>query len=250
LAAGALLVAIVTGGGLWFARKAYLKIAGIDAKLTQTIDSIGSGHEHTRFRLAVIRSHIAQIDEEFVAILGDSITERALAKSLCGKFLLNAGVGGATVGSVLRDILPLFAPKKPRAMLIAVGVNDASRVSPEPRDRRIAVFTEEYRRLLEGAKALTPNLAVALIGPVEVRRDLGELYYDPDLIVTFNGIIEKAAAEANVPVVSLAALADERGYAREGMTVDGVHLSAQGYDIWRERLYEGWSTAVKCEVLQ
>jgi hypothetical protein len=92
-------------------------------------------HDHAEVRLAVIRSAMAQKDRPLV-IFGDSLAEMAQFPSeLCGKPVVNAGVGGARL-----EGLATLASEIGRASLVIVlaGTNDAGS----------ATFEADYSRLL------------------------------------------------------------------------------------------------------
>lgn len=57
------------------------------------------------------------------------------------------------------------------------------------------------------------------------------------LIVSVNERLASLAAERGVRFVNInRQLADAEGVPHEGMTVDGLHLSVKGYDLWAEAL--------------
>src|SRR5258706_2037797 len=60
------------------------------------------GHEHSDVRKFVIATHLARTKSPIV-FLGDSITEAAVVPdSICGRPVVNAGIGGAGVDDLLR----------------------------------------------------------------------------------------------------------------------------------------------------
>jgi hypothetical protein len=72
-------------------------MAGISSDMAR-LPSISASHEHFEARLAVIRSQLSRVEKPII-VMGDSIVESALLPpSLCGHPIINAGVGGATIG--------------------------------------------------------------------------------------------------------------------------------------------------------
>lgn len=94
-----------------------------------------SFHDHAEVRLQVIRSALSQ-EREPIVILGDSLAELAqFPGGACGKPIINAGIGGATLSELAK-----LADELSRASLVVVlaGTNDAGS----------ATFEEDYSRLL------------------------------------------------------------------------------------------------------
>jgi lysophospholipase L1-like esterase len=176
----------------------------------------------------------------YVVIIGDSITEEAPLEHVAGQLPVNAGIGGARVGDAVRLILPTLAASQPAALLIAIGVNDTKFQFPEPRTQRLTDFARDYRDLVRGARRLTPNVGLLLIGPVAKGMDVGDSFFDPALILAFNAIIAAVATELKAPVFPLVGLEGADGLAHPHVTHDGVHLSDAGYAIWNEVVARAW----------
>ncbi len=100
---------------------------------------------HLSARLFVILAHIRQSRPGGILMVGDSNTEATLLpRTLCGLDVINAGIGGATVGTFQRATDELMTGAKPALVILAIGSNDAwasSHTSPE-------VFAQQYRYLL------------------------------------------------------------------------------------------------------
>jgi lysophospholipase L1-like esterase len=202
-----------------------------------------------RFRRTV-QTQLNQTGPAYAAIIGDSIAakapHRSAAERLCGRPLVTAALDGAQLRHALDDILPLLQDRRPDQIVIAIGVNETKRLITKPRRGRLAEFTQLYRRLLVDAQALTPAVAVLLIAPVAKDGPMGDQVFDGTLIAEFNKIISGLAAEANVPTFSLAAFADTDGFARRGLTVDGVHPTSAGYAVWMDAADQAWTSVTRC----
>lgn len=102
-------------------------------------------HDHADVRLAVIRSAMTQ-ETHPIVILGDSVAELArFPSSLCGKPVVNAGIGGATLEELTR-----IANEFDTATLVIIvaGTNNAA-----------ATVEAAFSKLLEAIKP--PKMAVA-----------------------------------------------------------------------------------------
>jgi lysophospholipase L1-like esterase len=179
----------------------------------------------------------------YLAIIGDSITALAPEQLVHGQKVLRLAYGGAQIEGVRRNRVPLMLQRAPRALIVAIGVNDSQRGIQKPRDQLLADVAVSYRALLREAQALTPRVAVVLSPPVGRGQPMGDVFFDPNLIVAINAIMTAAAAEFEIPVLALSDLADADGFAREDVTLDGVHLSAAGYAIWTSVIEQAFKVA-------
>lgn len=101
--------------------------------------------QHAPARETVILEHLEQGGEAL--ILGDSLVERNAVRTLCGRQVINAGIGRATTA----DLIPLarkIARDRPELVVLAVGVNGDF-------DR------EAYRTLFD---ILRPEIVVGVTG--------------------------------------------------------------------------------------
>ena len=246
IARTAVLMGLALAGADFLAIRQHQTLAAVDQKNGQPCDNPSSSGGHFDVRSFAIWSQLEQTTvHDTIVLAGDSIVELAFAPALCGKATFNAGIGGATVSDVSRRVLSSLQEKKPGALIIAVGVNDARRSSPLTREQRIEAFTSDYRELVANAKALTRRLAVVLVAPVERSKLMGDLHFDPAMIDTFDAIIRTIAANEGVQVIAMPGLSDGHGYAREGLTIDGVHLTADGYVLWRDAIQKGCATLMQ-----
>jgi hypothetical protein len=179
---------------------AYQRLGSIQWKLDHVLENGGFRGDHRHVRLFAIRSQLEQIRSPYDAVVGDSIVEAARLRPICGRPVLNAGIGGATVAVVTRDILPLLKPAPPSGLVIAIGVNDAAIASPRLRSQRTDAFAADFRSVITSAQAVAASVTVATIAPVERGKPLGDAHFDAELIARFNQVIRTAATEHGVPV--------------------------------------------------
>ena len=100
------------------------QMAGISSDMAR-LPSISASHEHSEARLAVIRSQLSRVEKPII-VMGDSIVESALLPpALCGHPIINAGVGGATIGFFTRYASLIEGDSNPALILLSVGINDA-----------------------------------------------------------------------------------------------------------------------------
>lgn len=147
-------------------------------------------------------------------IIGDSITEQAYIPSLCGKSVLNAGIGGARIRgaeTLMAELAPIL---KTNTIILAVGVNDTRRSNAKRTD---------FKRLVRVAKNMGEGVFAATIGPVDVTKPDGAAR-DPVLIDAINAQIRSSVEGRHLIDMGASLRAEE--------TKDGVHLTEAGARHW------------------
>lgn len=192
------------------------------------------GSNHLDVRQFVIKSQLAQAGDDAVVFVGDSITESALLPSdLCGHRIVNAGVGGTTVESymqVLRGI-PAFAAS---AIVVALGTNDAARAAK-------GGFADHYSQLLTVLRTYSSRVLLAGLPPVDPDGALAEDYIDPDKAGRINEAVRRIAHDSEIDFVDLRAT-----MTMSDLTVDGVHLSPDGYKVWTPEILRAAKAELHC----
>ena len=99
-------------------------------------------HDHADIRLAVIKAALAQ-EQNPIVLLGDSVAEMGrLPSQLCGKPIINAGIGGAKLSELGRIAQELDSAS---LVIVVAGSNDIGSTS----------FEQDYSRLLDALKGPT-----------------------------------------------------------------------------------------------
>lgn len=99
-------------------------------------------HDHADIRLRVIKAAMAQ-EKDPIVIFGDSVAEMAhLPGEICGKPVINAGIGGATILELTKTAKYLTGAS---LIMVLAGSNDIGS----------ATFDLDYSQLLA---ALKPNV--------------------------------------------------------------------------------------------
>ncbi len=185
-----------------------------------------AGRSYYDTRRLVILAHARQMPDP-VIILGDSVVDMADMPELCGNTVLNAGVAGARTEAIERLSRDVLAVRRPRMVIVAVGLNDAHRDAMTSE----ADFIAQYRAIVARARmagAVVRVTTIPPVGPAGLGR-AGE--FDRQRIAAFNKMIRTVG----VPVIDVnAALADKSGVEPAALTDDGVHPNARGYGVWRQ----------------
>jgi lysophospholipase L1-like esterase len=120
----------------------------------------------------------------------------------------------------------------PHGILLAVGLNDSARVGRP--DGRAQLDSDGFlfglQQLIRQAQALAPVFVLGLT-PVDeaVMPYAGVLWYAQAAVQHYEGLLEEACLEADVPFLSLlpSLLADPRWL--QWLDGDGLHLNSEGH---------------------
>jgi lysophospholipase L1-like esterase len=143
----------------------------------------------------------AQTGKVDTVVLGDSIAEMNELDDLCGA-TFNAGVGGAAIEDLRRFAPAVIRMTRPARIVLAVGTNDVLLGGPH-----VARFRTAYAALID-------SLPIAPFVLVGVER--GD-----------NAFIRSEAERIGAAYVPPVA---------RSLTYDGVHPTAAGLKLWRERV--------------
>lgn len=161
-----------------------------------------------------------------VLLLGDSISEAAPFHNVAGHPLVNGGIA-AIRQRQLADRAEVLLEHSHCSIAILFGGKNTARsdVSQEERDS----FKTDTLRIAKAARASGAQVIFCTVPPTEPGMLLSNLY-PPALTVYVNDVIQEVAGSLSSPVVDVNALfrgAD--GWAREGVTKDGIHLTPSSY---------------------
>jgi lysophospholipase L1-like esterase len=187
---------------------------------------------HRRARQLVLHFTLSRVDDP-VIIVGDSIVEAStLPRELCGHAIVNAGLNGASTASDLGDwLMDVLDGKQAAAIMVSLGTNDAlgdGRSRPQ--------FEANYRALLAQFSKATAHLMVLAVPSIDaLRRMTVEMQTEAmGRINDYNSGLPELAAKNGATFVALPPMPTPH-------TIDGVHLSASGYQIWDQAVLQGAS---------
>lgn len=181
---------------------------------------------------------------------GDSITRRwgaldypqMLANWRENFFGWNAadfGWGGDTVQNILwRLENGELDDVHPKVIVLLAGTNNiGSRPSAGPDDPRIAEVTAGVDAILKACRAKAPHATIILTGIFPRNDNPGNPTAVMPVIDEINENLARMADGKRIRYISInSELADSSGVLHQGLTVDKLHLSRQGYQIWADAL--------------
>lgn len=222
-----------------------------------SLPNLGPRHQLTYQQWVDLLGREAKVTAEqapprLTILAGDSLSLWFPQELLPGdRTWLNQGISGETSYGLLKR-LRLFDATKPEAIFVMIGINDLIR------GVRQETLLANQREIVRHLKNIHPQTRIILqsILPhggglfLEQRyRQLIEqkqqpawvnrlLYEIPNrTIFELNEQLAKIAAEEKVTYLDLFPhFADPEGNILPELTTDGLHLSSQGYQVWRSRL--------------
>jgi lysophospholipase L1-like esterase len=177
---------------------------------------------------------VAVLKPKHLAILaGDSLSLRFPPGKLSEYRVLNQGISGETTAGLLKR-LNVFEQTQPDVIFVMIGINDLLRGRS---DREILA---DQRRVIANLKAAHPDAKIVMqsVLPHAVEQVTWEgrdrlLAVPNHRIKTLNEAVEAIAQTESVGFFNLYPLfADSEGNLRRELSSDGLHLSAQGYEVW------------------
>ncbi|MGO4526598.1 SGNH/GDSL hydrolase family protein [Microvirga sp. 2MCAF35] len=188
---------------------------------------------HWLIRDIVISSHKAAVGPAGLLFIGDSIVEGFYWNRIGGLPLLNAGYSGIWTEALEPRVPLLLQSAQPRIAVLLVGTNDAKKDCTENALDGVAAH---FERILGHFSHVQVPVVVLTPPPIEQAKRLTG-FYSPEAMASLSQRILRIADNRAAGIVDLqSAFADRSGAAREGMTTDGIHLSAQAYRLLHEML--------------
>ena len=173
------------------------------------------------------------VTRRHVVMLGNSITERGAWDELLGRDdVLNRGIGGDCVSGMTARINPIVMGR-PRKIFIMAGVNDLvfSSITVEH-------LLVQYGRLLDRIREVSPRTKIYVQSLLPLNEAMNERYFkDKNARITaFNEALRRLAERRGLTYIDIHSRMSHDGALPARYTVDGIHLSAEGYAVWCEVL--------------
>ena len=175
--------------------------------------------------------------EQRVVFMGDSITDNLhnarMGGFFPGKPYINRGISGQVTGQMLLRFYPDVVALKPKAVVIFAGTNDiGGNIGPVP----LEATENNLAAMADIAKANGIKVILATVTPVsDIPGRQGPLMTatrPPATILQLNSWIKRYAAAHNIVLLDyFTATVDANGFFMTGITDDGLHPTAKGYEI-------------------
>ena len=166
---------------------------------------------------------------------GDSMTDEGdWQKLFPGINLVNRGIGGDTTLGLLNRIDQVIALRPPKIFLM-IGTNDLCF------NRSIADTLKNYDEILRRLHTSLPETKIYIESVLPFNDQIFPSHYlrSNENIKTLNVGIRQLAEKHHDPYLDLVPyFSDADGRLPAEYTIDGLHLNADGYAIWKEHIKE------------
>ena len=158
-----------------------------------------------------------------IVMLGNSITyEGAWSELMQGLEIANRGIPGDRVEGMIRR-LPSVVALKPRTVVIMAGINNILQ------NETAYDVAQKYIILIDSCRTFAETIVCSTL--------LTAGYTSAnDEVVELNTIISQYCNEQHICWIELNALLAPDGILRDEFTYDGLHLTAEAYDVWTREL--------------
>ncbi|QHG17673.1 SGNH/GDSL hydrolase family protein [Nostoc sp. ATCC 53789] len=232
-------ISLTSGNQLYYQRLAALKTGQIYTRVDS--DNLQSLWESIRKRqltyddwkslLALEARAIAQGQgaNHLSILVGDSLSMWFPREKLpTGKLWLNQGISGDTSSGVLKR-LGAFSATRPDVIYVMAGINDLRKGASDD------TILRNYRRIVRRLRDSHPKAQIIVQSILPTR--LAKL--SNSRIRHINTQLTQIAKQEGANYLNIYSwFTDMEGNMRPELTTDGLHLSQEGYDVWRSALQQ------------
>jgi lysophospholipase L1-like esterase len=225
-----LLNLVLIAAGVFFYVKRYLYEKTLSERILKIENGKGPGllygeaYNHWMVKRSLYES--MPVDSNDIVFFGNSlVAECDWAEFLHNPKVKNRGISGDYLQSALLR-LPGVAKFHPVKIFIELGTNDASVNLP------LAEFEKRYQLLIDTIKTISRKTEIFIFELLPKDDNLKSLR-----IKDYNRVVWKISKEKAVTFIPVfESFANDSGNLKEEFTYDGVHLTAKGYELWRQLL--------------
>ncbi|MEH2382720.1 MAG: SGNH/GDSL hydrolase family protein [Nostoc sp.] len=232
-------LSLTSGNQLYYQRLAALKTGQIYTRvdndnlksLWESIKKRQLTYDDWKSLLALEARAIAQGQgvNHLSILVGDSLSMWFPREKLPpGKLWLNQGISGDTSSGVLKR-LGAFSATRPNVIYIMAGINDLRKGASDE------TILRNYRRIIRRLRQTHPQaqIIVESILPTRLPKVSNSRIRQINIQLT---VIAKQEGANYLNIYSW--FTDMEGNMRPELTTDGLHLSQEGYDVWRSALQQ------------
>lgn len=171
---------------------------------------------------------LSKTESADIVFLGNSITFGGNWGELLGRErVINRGIGGDNTVGMLHRMQYVYQ-LKPKLCFIMAGINDIYSDAP------VETVFRNYIKIIDTLRAhsIVPVIQSTLhVNPKWKRTE----EKNPE-VETLNVMLREFSVKNGIEFVDVNAVLSTNGILRNEFTVDGVHLNAHAYGLWRELL--------------
>ncbi len=232
-------LSLTSGNHLYYQRLAALKTGQIYTRvdsdnlksLWESIKKRQLTYDDWKSLLALEARAIAQGQgvNHLSILVGDSLSMWFPREKLpTGKLWLNQGISGDTSSGVLKR-LGAFSATRPNVIYVMAGINDLRKGASDQ------TIWRNYRRILRRLRQTHPQAQIIVQSILPTR--LPKL--SNSRIRHINTELTLIAKQEGANYLNIYSwFTDMEGNLRPELTTDGLHLSQEGYDVWRSAIQQ------------
>lgn len=219
------------------------KLGGIEF-LTAVVTSKISGETRMNGYLAMVKHWESKFETfkhspDSIIFIGDSITRQVdWAEIFNNNKIVNRSIGGTSF-TQMNKVVDIILEPNPRKIFVMLGINSLKN-NMSSQD-----FIDNYTQLLEKIKTNSPNTQVYIQSVLPINQKIGKvvlgekmLNTDNDEIKEVNFQLQQLAKKFNYTFINLYTLFIKNGSLPKIYSFDGLHLSGDGYLLWKEAIQE------------
>ncbi|MDD2431337.1 MAG: GDSL-type esterase/lipase family protein [Firmicutes bacterium] len=174
------------------------------------------------------------LPENPIIFIGDSLTERYdLKKYYPGLPVVNRGIGGDMTSGVWDRKHLLGLEQNPTKIFVMLGTNN---VLYDRSSNALEGYLADLEKSLLYIKENAPGAQIYIQSICPLAKSTG---VDPQTVPKHNSELQLFANEHGFTYIDVySLLTDEDGYLRPELTVDGVHFTPKGYELWTNKVNE------------
>jgi lysophospholipase L1-like esterase len=167
-----------------------------------------------------------EVDKIFV---GDSITDHGeFQQHFPDEVVLNRGIVDDDTKGVLNRIDEVIK-RNPKEVYIMIGINDIGNKT------ELDEYKKNMEEIVQNFDGTSIKVTIQSILPINNQAFKNEL--SNKRVMDFNQVLKKIAEENEIQYIDLnPVFQDSNGQLRKEYTVDGIHLSGNGYDAWMNQM--------------
>lgn len=188
-------------------------------------------------KVARYREQNAAAQKGQILFVGSSLMEQFPVEKLLRErgvdaVVYNRGIGGYVTRELLEHLDVCATDLAPRRVFINIGTNDLS-------DPTIAMdeLMARYDQILTGIKQACPGVEIYVMAYYPINYDAAADFMKPGLLIRTNEKLRAASSEAEKLALRHGArfininrgLTDEQGRLKAEYTVEGMHITEDGY---------------------
>jgi lysophospholipase L1-like esterase len=194
-------------------------------------NSLQDWNQLGRYHADNVKLKAEPADPQRVVFLGDSITDGwRLNQYFPNKPYVNRGISGQTTAQMLVRLFEDVISLKPAVMVLYAGTNDIARNNGP---QTIEMIQGNFQAMVELAQLHGIRVVLCSVTPVSDYgpRKMTEGRPPADILKLNDWLKGYAAKTKSVYADYFAAVVDDKGMLKEGLSRDGLHPNDKGYEL-------------------